>query len=150
MKRNTFRIAYIYCLLQIGALGAGTAFAEKLSIVRGDGDYPPYEMILDGKLKGVHVDLVKRVAAKLDFKVEFESVPWSRAVAMIEAHCFSAYGGVVVAKKRPSIDWRSCPVRQSAPAATAMLTESSSKLATARWPDESQPWVSGPNLYLGT
>ena len=35
------------------------------------------------------------------------------------------------------------------PAATAMLILSSSKLAIERSPDESQPSVSGPSLYLG-
>ncbi|GIT44886.1 MAG: hypothetical protein Ct9H300mP11_28220 [Chloroflexota bacterium] len=39
--------------------------------------------------------------------------------------------------------------RQSMPAATAMLILSSSKLAIERSPDESQPSVSGPSLYLG-
>ena len=74
----------------------------------------------------------------------------SNAAAIIEAHCFSAYGGVVVANRSPSISWRARPFRQSMPAATAMLTLSSSKLATERSPEKFQPSVVPPNRYRGT
>lgn len=59
-------------------------FGEELSIVRGDGQYPPNEMIINGKLKGVHIDLVREIAAILNIKIIFRSEPWKRAISMIK------------------------------------------------------------------
>ena len=73
----------------------------------------------------------------------------SRAVAIMTAHCFSTYGGVVVAKRTPSIASRSMPFRHCLPAATAMVTLSSSKFAIALSTDEPQPSVSLPRRYRG-
>lgn len=54
-----------------------------LSIVRGDGFWPPYEWVDNGVLKGFHIDLVREVAAALGLRVEIESYPWLRALMMI-------------------------------------------------------------------
>ena len=74
----------------------------------------------------------------------------SRALAIIAAHCFSAYGGVVVAKIMPSTLCLSVPCRQSSPAATPMVMLSSSKLAMDRSDFEFQPVVSPPSRCRGT
>lgn len=57
---------------------------QNLSIVRGNGFWPPYEWTEEGILKGFHIDLVKEVAAKLQLNVQFQSVPWKRAINMIQ------------------------------------------------------------------
>lgn len=54
---------------------------ETLTIVRGAGSYPPLEMIEeDGRLKGLHIAMLRHVAAKLDIELEFVSLPWARAI----------------------------------------------------------------------
>ena len=58
--------------------------ARELLIVRGDGYYPPYEMIIEGRLTGFHVDVVTSVAARLELQAEFMTVPWKRAIYMVK------------------------------------------------------------------
>lgn len=53
---------------------------KELVIVRPDGSWPPQEMVENGELKGVHIDLVREAAKLLDISVSFESYPWRRAV----------------------------------------------------------------------
>lgn len=57
---------------------------EELLVVRGNRDYPPYEMIVDGQLVGVHIDLVRAVAEQLKINVTFDSVPWNNALEMLK------------------------------------------------------------------
>lgn len=57
---------------------------EKLKIVRGNGNYFPKEYIEDGKLKGIHIDILDAVAKKLNVELEFESLPWNRALFAVE------------------------------------------------------------------
>jgi len=61
------------------------ATPNELLIVRGDEDYPPNEMEVDGKLAGVHIDVVRAVAENLGLKIVFKSVPWDRAVEMAKS-----------------------------------------------------------------
>lgn len=57
-----------------------------LTIVRGNKSYPPYEIYHPGEpLTGFHMDLVTAVADKIGITVTFNSVPWRRAVYMIES-----------------------------------------------------------------
>lgn len=51
-----------------------------IKIARGSGDYPPLEMVEEGVLSGLHIDMIRHVAKKLNVKVEFISLPWARAV----------------------------------------------------------------------
>jgi polar amino acid transport system substrate-binding protein len=61
------------------ALESGT-----ILIVRGDENYPPYEMTEQEVLTGFHVELVQKVAEQLNIPVQFQSVPWNRALSMME------------------------------------------------------------------
>ncbi|GLQ31735.1 substrate-binding periplasmic protein [Litoribrevibacter albus] len=53
-------------------------------ILRGEGNYPPHEYYEKEKLKGYHIELIQHAAKKLNLPIEFKSLPWKRAVAMIE------------------------------------------------------------------
>jgi polar amino acid transport system substrate-binding protein len=53
---------------------------EIITIVRGDGNYFPFEYRENGKLTGIHIDLIQAVANELGLTVKFESLPWSRAL----------------------------------------------------------------------
>ncbi len=88
-------VRWIFLLL----LGYVNAWAQsEVTIVRGDENYPPYEMMVDGKLTGLHTDLVNAVAAKIGAKVTWKSVPWKRALTMVET---GAADGVTYIAKSP-------------------------------------------------
>ena len=53
-------------------------------MVRGDGDYSPYEMVIENELIGFHIELSEIIAKQLNIKLVFESLPWKRALAMVE------------------------------------------------------------------
>ncbi|MDG3085266.1 transporter substrate-binding domain-containing protein [Vibrio hannami] len=53
-------------------------------VVRAHGQWPPYEMEIEGKHSGLHVDLVTAVAERLNISVRFESYPWKRAIDMLK------------------------------------------------------------------
>ena len=57
---------------------------ERLTIVRGDGFWPPYEWTENSELKGFHIDLVKAVEEQLKWDIQIESYPWRRAIKMIK------------------------------------------------------------------
>ncbi|WP_189529891.1 substrate-binding periplasmic protein [Paludibacterium paludis] len=59
--------------------------AVELKIVRGDGQYPPYEMQENGALSGLHVDLINHIARQIGCTVTWQSVPWLRAQSMIRS-----------------------------------------------------------------
>ncbi len=68
---------------------------KSITIVRGDGDYPPLEMVERGHLTGLHIDMIRHVAEKLDINVEFLSLPWVRATQYFstgKVHAISYYG----------------------------------------------------------
>ena len=57
---------------------------RKIYVVRGDGDYSPYEMVINNQLTGFHIELTQIVAKQLNLELVFESLPWKRALAMVE------------------------------------------------------------------
>ncbi len=57
--------------------------AEDLVILRGNEDYPPDEMHVDGKLTGFHIELIENAAKLIPLTVKFESIPWKRAIQML-------------------------------------------------------------------
>lgn len=78
---------YTILLLVIIISYLNISFAKgqrKIVIVRGDGNYPPEEFTSKGKLQGLHIDIIREVAKRLNFRIEFISVPWTRALHLIE------------------------------------------------------------------
>lgn len=69
-----------FCILLFSQLSN----AQDLLVVRGDGNYSPYEMEQDGVLTGFHIELTKVIAKQLDINLTFQSFPWKRALAMVE------------------------------------------------------------------
>jgi polar amino acid transport system substrate-binding protein len=57
---------------------------NELHVARGNEDYPPNEMHVNGKLTGLHIALVEAVAAKLGKTVVWEELPWVRAQKCVE------------------------------------------------------------------
>ncbi len=81
MKRIIFIVIVFVMALSFNNSGL---MAEELTVVRIEANYPPYEMVIDGKLTGLHIDLVYAVAKRIGIKVNFKSVPWKRAINMVK------------------------------------------------------------------
>ena len=64
-------------------LWCGHAASQPVVILRGDGHYPPDEMLVDGELSGFHIEVIQAVARQLALEIRFESVPWARAQYML-------------------------------------------------------------------
>lgn len=82
MKIQTF-FALALCALTVSSADA-QATAKTLIVARGNEDYPPNELHVNGKLTGLHVALVEAVAARLQVKVVWRELPWLRAQKCVE------------------------------------------------------------------
>ena len=75
------------CAVLVVFMAHGSFAAEeskKLLVVRPEGFWPPQEMLVDGKLAGIHIELVQTVAKSLNLSVTIETYPWKRAVQMLK------------------------------------------------------------------
>mgnify|MGYP000951980232 CR=1 FL=1 len=78
MKKAT--LTAIMAMIAMAAFAQGT----KITVTRDNVEYPPMEHYENGKLTGFHVDIVNEVAAKLGLSVDWQEVPWARAMKMVE------------------------------------------------------------------
>ncbi len=78
-------VLLLLLLLMLLGLPAPSVLGEttEITVVRGNGSYPPNEIMENGKLSGVHVDLVEAAARTLNVTVHFRSYPWKRALSMV-------------------------------------------------------------------
>ena len=68
-----------------GLLCLGCAQAQTvLQVVRGELDFPPFEMQQGGREAGLHIELVEAAAARLGLKVQWQRLPWKRALRELE------------------------------------------------------------------
>ncbi len=81
MKRSIYIMIAFFIILNLSSFDL---LAEELKIVRIDANYAPYEMVVEGKLTGLHIDLVNAVTNNLGIKVIFKSLPWKRAIQRIK------------------------------------------------------------------
>ncbi|UTW47935.1 ABC transporter substrate-binding protein [Bacterioplanoides sp. SCSIO 12839] len=84
MKSHNSKLVCLFFTLFLLGTANATSLTESLVILRGDDNYPPDEMVVDGKLTGFHIELIEAVAKQTDIDVRFESVPWKRAQQMIK------------------------------------------------------------------
>jgi len=61
-----------------------TITKPELLVVRGEGEWPPYEMTIKGELQGFHIELIKLVASQANMNVRFETHPFKRALKLVE------------------------------------------------------------------
>lgn len=66
-------------LLFVASFGWAQIQPHELRVARGNEDYPPNEMRLQGKLTGVHVEIVEAVASRMGLSVKWVELPWARA-----------------------------------------------------------------------
>jgi polar amino acid transport system substrate-binding protein len=74
----------IFTFVTALSFNVSSLMAQELLLVRVDANYAPYEMVVNGKLTGLHVDLVYAVADRLGIEVKFKSVPWASAINMVQ------------------------------------------------------------------
>lgn len=55
-----------------------------LTIVSGAEDYPPYEITVNGKFGGYHIELLQSAAKRLGITLEFKRYPIKRAETLLE------------------------------------------------------------------
>lgn len=55
-----------------------------LVVARGSGNIPPFEWENENGIQGMHIDLVRAVGKKLGFNIQFETVPWKRALIKMQ------------------------------------------------------------------
>lgn len=61
-----------------------TNVQPSLLVSRGSGNIPPFEWENENGIQGFHIDLVKEVGKRLGYNVQFESVPWKRALIKMQ------------------------------------------------------------------
>lgn len=81
---NFSAISLLFWLLLIPSFPVVANDNEVMTIVRGDEDYPPKEMETNSQLQGIHIDLTYAVAQNLNIGVRYISVPWKRALKMMQ------------------------------------------------------------------
>ncbi|MFI5390064.1 MAG: transporter substrate-binding domain-containing protein [Bacteriovoracales bacterium] len=53
-------------------------------VSRGSGNIPPFEWENENGIQGFHIDLVKEIGKRLGINIQFESVPWKRALIKMQ------------------------------------------------------------------
>ena len=76
-------ILSIYLLASSSFIAVALA-EDTIVVVRGDENYPPNEMLINDKLVGIHIDLTREVAASMNLNINYISVPWKRAVRLVQ------------------------------------------------------------------
>ena len=62
--------------------GVSTNASARLLLVTLD--YPPYEYVEQGEVKGLAVNVVRELFRRLDEEIEIQSLPWARSLKMVE------------------------------------------------------------------
>lgn len=67
----------------ISMLTAQTLLAEPQVLKAVTTEYPPFEYVEDGQLRGQDVETVRRVIQRMGYTPEFQTLPWARAELMV-------------------------------------------------------------------
>ncbi len=83
MKRS-IRGLCVVLVVFMAHVGFAAEAPQNLVVVRPESFWPPQEMLIDGELAGIHIELVREVARSLNLSVTFETYPWKRAIQMLK------------------------------------------------------------------
>ena len=84
MKRNHLSISLLAVALLL--LDPRTALTQQQVLVYGDMNYPPYSFESEGKPKGIYVDILRSVFAKMPgYDVTMKMTPWKRGLKYVES-----------------------------------------------------------------
>jgi polar amino acid transport system substrate-binding protein len=73
-------------------------FAKKFVV--GIDTWTPFTYFENGKAKGITVDILRKIASKLNYEIEFKQIPWSRALKMMHTGEIDAMGNLAHSKER--------------------------------------------------
>ena len=76
-----------------------TSLQAKKFVV-GIDTWTPFTYFEDGKAKGITVDVLRKISSKLGYEIEFQKIPWSRALKMMESGEIDAMGNLAYSKHR--------------------------------------------------
>ena len=62
----------------------GSCVAQTIVVAHGAGQFYPREYILNGKLEGLHEDIISNTAKSLGITIDYRSLPWKRAIKALE------------------------------------------------------------------
>ena len=65
-------------------LMVGSCVAQVIVVAHGVGQFYPREYMVNGKLEGLHQNIVSNAAKQLDLTVEYQALPWKRAIKALE------------------------------------------------------------------
>ncbi|WP_375753603.1 substrate-binding periplasmic protein [Vibrio sp. HN007] len=83
-QATCFRLVKLSIVLSVLLTAISTPASERtLNAVTLD--YPPYEFLHNGEPRGIAIDLINEATRRAHLNVEFEFLPWSRAVFKAEA-----------------------------------------------------------------
>ncbi len=85
MIKRSLKGICVILIVFIAHTGFAADAPQELLVVRRNGFWPPREMVIDGELTGLHIELVREVAHTLNLSVTFKSYPWKRAIYMLKA-----------------------------------------------------------------
>ncbi|MCJ8269569.1 MAG: transporter substrate-binding domain-containing protein [Psychrosphaera sp.] len=72
------RVFICFCLLFVSSFKA--ASIEPVVISHSKGNFYPFEYVDKGEFKGLHADLIRAAAKRLNIKVTFVSLTWMRSI----------------------------------------------------------------------
>ena len=111
MLQSRLPIAILVFFL-VGVLGvpfgaAAESAEDRVLIVAGDDNFPPYEFvdIIDGSkvYRGFNVDILKAVALSTGYEIRFRPMPWAAAVKALETGEVHAVGGMKYNSERDKL-----------------------------------------------
>ena len=124
----------------------GSALAAEKVVLEMDNDYAPYSFVENGELKGLYVDLLKNIAARLapTYDVQLQAIPWKRGLYNLEAGKSLAVLPAYRNKDRSYIQVYSTPIYRET--VVIFCNEDVMRKTLTQFPDDFSGLTVGVNL----
>ena len=103
MSKSNLLLLLLFCSLFLSNISEAKAVKVKVIV---DEDYPPYSYAVNGNPQGIYINLIRKAAnlLKNDYDIQFEAMPWKRALKEIElGHAFAILPPYIHRQARPYI-----------------------------------------------
>ncbi|MEK7992163.1 MAG: transporter substrate-binding domain-containing protein [Thiotrichaceae bacterium] len=81
---HIYRVTAYLCGLYLLIATQIVCATNIIIVVRGNANFAPKEMTINGELTGFHIELIRETAKILNMQVAFKSVSWSRALQLVK------------------------------------------------------------------
>lgn len=103
---NSYRVRFFYCFFVQPSAWAEDAY---LSIVFED--YPPYEYVEEGEVKGMNLDIIREAFKRMGITPYFEPRPWKRAVFQLKSgEILALSSGFKTQQRKPFVYYPDAPL----------------------------------------